>query len=100
MTRCPHCHQHIRVERLGVRLSPLKARLLDRIKAAGEVGISARELTDDLYAGNKTRNCVSQHIKQINDLLEETDWVIASAGRSWLARRYLRRRKQAWRKAA
>jgi hypothetical protein len=60
---------------------------------AGEVGISARELTDDHYRGKKTRNCVSQHIKQLNDLLEETDWVIACDGRSWLARRYLRRRQ-------
>jgi hypothetical protein len=62
---CPHCHQHIAVERLGVRLSPLKARLFDRIKAAGEIGISARELVDDLYRGSKTRNCLSQHIKQL-----------------------------------
>jgi 2-polyprenyl-6-methoxyphenol hydroxylase-like FAD-dependent oxidoreductase len=93
MAVCPHCHQHIGMERLGVPMSPLKARLFDRIKAAGVVGISARELTDDLYRDTKTRNCVSQHIKQLNDLLEETDWVIACDGRSWLARRCLRRRR-------
>lgn len=99
MAVCPHCHQHISVERLGVRLSPLKAQLLDRIKAAGAVGISPRELVDDLYRGNKTRNCVSQHIKQLNDLLEETDWMIACDGRSRHARRSLRRRTQGRRAA-
>ena len=91
-TVCPTCHQPITIERLGVRMSPLKARLVDRIKQSGDLGITVRELIDDLFGGARTRNCVSQHLKHINDLLEETDWVIGSDGRGNRSRRYLRRR--------
>lgn len=97
MAVCPTCHQHIAVERLGVAMSPLKARLFDHIRRAGDAGVSVHELVDDLWRGKISRNCASQHVKQLDDLLAETSFEIATEGRSRRARRYLRRR---WRRRA
>lgn len=102
MTVCPHCHQHIAVERLGVRLTPTKARIVDAIVAAGDPGISSPELAFDVYRGQgrvRSRHGMKSHVYQINILLAETDWQIASDGRGPHARWYLRRRRQG-RKAA
>jgi hypothetical protein len=41
-TCCSLCHHTIGTMRLGVRLTPLKAALVDRIKAAGDVGVTVR----------------------------------------------------------
>src|SRR5262245_19756418 len=49
MTTCPHCHQPIDDIRLGVRLTPLKAAIVDRIKAAGDIGTTTTEIVDDVY---------------------------------------------------
>ena len=43
---CPFCHS---VERLGVRLPPLKAAIFDRIKRAGDIGVTSDEIVADLY---------------------------------------------------
>lgn len=93
---CPRCHQTIAHERLGVRLTPLKALIVDMIKLAGEIGISSRELHCDLYRGyfrHRDRQAVKAHIWQINDLLEETDFVIAATGRGPNARWRLTKRR-------
>lgn len=93
---CSKCHQPINHERLGVRLSPLKARIIDLIKAAGDIGISTGELLRELYhpsAQPKSVNTVRMHICQINDVLVETDWVIvADPARGPTARWHLWRR--------
>jgi hypothetical protein len=75
-------------------MSPLKAALFDHLKAMAEVGTSAHEVADNLFQGRITRNCASQHIKQLNDLLEETPYEIVCEGRSVASRRYLRRRRK------
>jgi hypothetical protein len=95
MTVCPHCHQQIAHERLGVRLTPLKAAIVDRIKRAGDLGISSEGLVHDLYFDRKpvSMTTLKAHVFQINDLLEQTDWVIASDRRRWFLRR--RRRSTA-----
>jgi hypothetical protein len=49
VSNCPTCHQPFAVERLGVRLTPLKAALFDRIKCAGDIGVSSTELVGELY---------------------------------------------------
>ena len=46
---CPTCHQTILVMRLGARLTPLKAAIVDAIKAAGDVGISSAEIREAVY---------------------------------------------------
>jgi hypothetical protein len=89
MTVCPHCHQQIAHERLGVRLTPLKAAIVDRIKRAGDVGISSEGLVHDLYFDRKpvSMTTLKAHVFQINELLAATDWVIASDRRRWFLRR-------------
>jgi DNA-binding winged helix-turn-helix (wHTH) protein len=84
MTICPKCHQPIGTERLGVRLPPLKAKIVDLIKAAGETGTSSEELLYALWARDAvSASTVKAHVWQINSLLEETDWIIRSDRRRW-----------------
>jgi hypothetical protein len=93
---CPVCHQPIRELRVGVRLPPIKARLFDLIKAAGSIGVSAQELHSDLYRGYgrpRSKHNIRNHIWQINDILEESNWIIVADGRGQYARWYLQRRK-------
>ena len=65
---CACCGQPLAEYRLGIRLTPLKARIFDAIKRRGSERIQAREI------GNPVT--VKSHVWQINDLLEETDWRI------------------------
>jgi hypothetical protein len=82
---CPHCHQHIATEWLGVRLPPLKVAILDKIKAAGELGIASEEIIADLYSDRRAVSVttVKAHIFQINDQLFSSDWHIRSDQRRW-----------------
>lgn len=75
---CPHCHQPIASARLGVRMPPLKARYVDAIRAAGDIGISSIELRHALYP-ERTPSLITvrAHIHQINELLAGTDYQIA-----------------------
>jgi hypothetical protein len=87
-TICPHCHQPIGTMRLGVRLTPLKASIVDRIKAAGDVGISSEELMFTLWERDAVCvDTVKAHVWQINEVLEETDWAVRSDGRRWFLSR-------------
>lgn len=65
---CPHCGAQ---ERLGVWLTPKKVVIFDRVKRAGDVGISFNEF-------GMSRHLFKAHVWQINALLEETDWKIRS----------------------
>jgi hypothetical protein len=71
--------------RLGVRLPPLKVAILDKIKAAGELGIASEEIIADLYSDRRAVSVttVKAHIFQINDQLVSTDWHIRSDRRRW-----------------
>ena len=89
-TGCPHCHQPIAVERFGVRLTPLKASIVDRITAAGDIGVSSVELIgSDLYRDRRPvkPTTIKSHVDQINDLLCGTEWRIFSDRRRWFLRR-------------
>lgn len=66
--RCPHCGQLYLIERLGVRMTPRKAAIVDAIIASP--GISTQELAE---ATSTTAN-VRNHIIQINELLAGTAW--------------------------
>jgi hypothetical protein len=80
MTACPYCHQPITSQSFGVRLPPLKAAILDRIKQAGDLGVSSIEIISDLYADRRpvSITTIKAHINQINDTLVSTDWHIVS----------------------
>ena len=92
---CSKCHQTISTSRFGVRLTLLKARIFDAIKAAGDLGISSPELHFDIYRGygrERSSNMMRVHIGQINDLLQSTDWrIVADPPCGGYARWYLRR---------
>jgi len=90
--RCPHCHQNIAIERLGVPMPPLKATIFDRIKSAGDLGITSMEIIFDLYHERRAvqPTTIKAHVNQINELLVATDWHIHSDRRRWfLSRRCL-----------
>ena len=73
--------------RFGVRLPQLKAALVDRIKAAGDLGITSAELINsDLYRDRRPvqPTAVKSHVSQLNDLLSDSGWHIASDRRRWL----------------
>jgi hypothetical protein len=82
---CPHCHQPIREIRLGVQLTPLKAAIVDRIKAAGDIGISTAEIISAVYRDRSPikPTTIKVHIGQVNDLLVETDWRVRNDRRRW-----------------
>jgi|SRR5262245_26255982 len=93
---CSKCHQTISTSRVGVRLTLLKARIFDKIKAAGDLGISSAELHYDIYRGygrERASNMMRVHIGQINEVLLETSWrIVADPSSGSFARWHLRRR--------
>ena len=64
--RCPHCGAPLREERLGVRMTPLKARIFDAIKR-GCASSHLREM-----------GCYRTHVYQINDMIAGTGARLAS----------------------
>jgi len=89
MAVCPRCHQSVDEIRLGVRLTPLKAALFDRIKAAGDISISTTEIIQEVYRDRSPikDTAVKSHVNQINDLLAGTEWRIRSDCRRWFLHR-------------
>jgi hypothetical protein len=77
-TYCPTCHQPLHSMRAGIQLTPLKARIFDAVKRAGDVGISNRDIARIAFDGRASADTVKQHIFQINSLLCETDFSIKS----------------------
>ncbi len=93
MSTCPHCHQSIGTERLGVGLTPLKAGIIDQIQAAGAVGISSAEIiASDLYRDRRPVDpaTIKSHVNQVNDLLVGGDFRIRSDRRRWYIERTAR----------
>jgi DNA-binding response OmpR family regulator len=74
-------------------MSALKAMLLDRVKASGDLGVTTEELLADCYRDREpvVHTTIRVHMGQLNDLLEETDWHIYSDHRRWFIRREKRR---------
>jgi hypothetical protein len=75
---CSHCGQAIPETRFGVRLSPLKARIVDTISRCGPDGIDADTLFWLIFYERKvtSRLTLKSHVNQINDLLAHTDYRI------------------------
>jgi hypothetical protein len=86
---CPLCRQPVGEVRAGVRLPMLKAQIFDTIHAAGEMGITAREIMHAVYGDQKrVLTTIRMHIAQINDILEETDTKIKTFDRRmWIVSR-------------
>jgi hypothetical protein len=75
--------------RAGICMTPLKATIFDTIKAAGDIGITSRELIAQAFEGRRAVDMwtVKAHVWQINELLEETDFIIRSDRRRWMLER-------------
>jgi hypothetical protein len=66
---CPACGGRVRTVRFGIRLSPLKSRIVDAVAAAGRTGLARDELAR--VAGSDATTA-AVHIYQINQALRET----------------------------
>jgi hypothetical protein len=74
---CPTCHQVLPETRLGVRLTPLKARIFDAVRRGGRDGIDRADLFELIFGGEPhSRETLKAHIFQINELLEDTGYRI------------------------
>jgi hypothetical protein len=80
---CPYCNQPLPEIRLGIRFTPLKARIFDLIQRGGRDGIDRVDLFDIVF-GNQERKrsyrTLKAHIYQINELIEDEGYRIV--GRS------------------
>jgi hypothetical protein len=77
------------VMRLGVIVSPLKARIIDAVQRASPDGISGAALINDIGIPLRNRRLVAVHVWQINEQLAATDYRITGRGRGY---RIMRRR--------
>jgi hypothetical protein len=68
---CHYCGQKLPEVRLGVKLSPLKARIVDFVMRAGDDGI----LVADLCAFMKLEHrCLRSHVHQINEAIIDSGY--------------------------
>jgi hypothetical protein len=78
---CPYCKQPLAEIRLGVKLSPLKARIFDLIVRSGRSGITLKDIQAIAFDDRETTaKNVSMHVTQINEQLAGTDYRIAGRG--------------------
>ncbi len=76
MRVCECCGQPLQDVRNGVRLTPLKARIFDLIKA--RPGINRKELCELIYGQVSFSGAltIGAHVSQIRDKFEATDTVV------------------------
>ena len=84
---CPACGRPEPEFRHGVCLPRVKVMIFDKIEAAGDIGITTRQLLRAVY-GYKVERApavIRNHIHQMNDMLAGTDvHITASDRRHWL----------------
>jgi hypothetical protein len=76
---CPYCNSVLPDIRLGVRLTPLKARIFDLVQRGGVDGIDRRDLLDIINTHREKPIChrtLKAHIFQINELIEDSGYRI------------------------
>jgi DNA-binding winged helix-turn-helix (wHTH) protein len=80
MTRqrcCNYCGQPLPSIRLGVRLTPLKARIFDIIQRGGRDGVDRCDLFDIVFGDSEVdKKTLKSHVNQINELIEDTGYQI------------------------
>lgn len=81
---CECCGQKLPERRLGVALTPIKARVFDLVKA--QSGITAEQLR--VRMGMISPKTPQSHVYQLNDKLMDTGWKIV--GKSWRGFRLVR----------
>jgi hypothetical protein len=79
--RCDNCGQSLPETRLGIRLTPFKARLFDLVRRSGIDGIHSDNLYSLLYPdGGGSRHTLKAHIWQINELIADEGYRIEGRG--------------------
>jgi hypothetical protein len=76
---CPGCGRPMPAARFGVVISDLKARILDRIRRAGDEGISGADLIAQLDLPISPK-LLAVHVFQLNERLAATDFEIRGRG--------------------
>ena len=74
---CSHCGQPLPTTRLGVRLTPFKARIFDIIRRAGPDGVPSSELQAMV---DRNATVLKSHIWQINDVIADAGYRIKGVG--------------------
>ena len=78
---CQHCGRPLPEVRLGIQLTPLKARIFDLIRRAGPDGIGGDELHAIAFADREVSpTTLKAHVWQINDLITDVGHRIHGGG--------------------
>jgi hypothetical protein len=95
MKICECCGQEIRkVKRLGVFLTPIKSLIFDIVKSSGKYGIwrdSLFDRTQHLRRNGAKHHTVRSHVAQINDLIEDTGYIIVATRGKYPVYRLIKR---------
>jgi len=88
-TTCPTCGARLRMKRFGIEMSPLKAQLLDIVRASGNDGVESEALLERLpIKGVKRQRTLNVHINQINEAMTDTPWrIIGYKGTKFFVRK-------------
>ena len=82
--KCRLCGQAQPEIRLGVRLTPFKARLFDLVQRGSVDGISSDDLFSLLYPdGGGSRQTLKAHVWQINEMIADEGYRIEGSGSSY-----------------
>ena len=81
LRHCSHCGQILPTRRLGVRMTPLKARIFDIVQRGGQDGVPREELRAIV---GLTMASIKAHIHQINESIEDEGWKIVGRGNARL----------------
>ena len=82
MRVCPTCRRPLGDLRLGVCLPPVKSRIFDAVAAAGDIGLTAREIITACYGRPSVQvACIKSHMHQLNLMLALSGWRLVPEGR-------------------
>ena len=74
---CAYCKQPLPDLRLGISLTPLKARIFDIIQRGGADGVDRRDVFDIVFGQtNNDYKTLKAHINQINEKIASTGYRI------------------------
>jgi len=74
---CPYCGQPWPIERFGIRMSPLKARILDMVVRGGDNGVPTSDVYQFIFDGRDAQpDSLRTHVWQINEIIVDEGYRI------------------------